>query len=97
MQEYKRQADWACFTATPPLEALRSLLIFATIEELPNEVVQQVAWTETVVMMLIDVRRHTFTVFPGEECMWNSQQKPAQTKAKLDDCSEACMAAETLE
>ena len=31
VQEYKRQADWSFFTATPPLEALRSLLICATI------------------------------------------------------------------
>ena len=33
VQHYKRQADWSFFTATPPLEALRSLLICATIEE----------------------------------------------------------------
>ena len=30
VQEYKRQADWSFFTATPPLVALRSLLICAT-------------------------------------------------------------------
>ena len=33
VQEYKRQADWSFFTATPPLEALRSLLICATVDE----------------------------------------------------------------
>ena len=38
VQENKRQADWSFFTATPPLEALRSLLICATVEELSNEV-----------------------------------------------------------
>ena len=37
VQEYKRQADWSFFTATPPLEALRSLLICATIDELPTK------------------------------------------------------------
>ena len=77
VQEYKRKAEWAFFTATPPLEALRSLLICATIEELPNEVGQPVAWTETVVVMLIDVRRaHFYSVarrkvhveLPAEAC-----------------------------
>ena len=38
VQEYKGQADWSLFTATPPLETLRSLLICATIDELPNEI-----------------------------------------------------------
>ena len=38
------------------LESLRRLLICATIHELPNEVGQPVAWTESVVLMLIDVR-----------------------------------------
>ena len=37
VQEYKRQADWSFFTATPPLEAMRSFLICATIDELTNE------------------------------------------------------------
>ena len=37
--------------------------------------------------------RHTFTVLPGEEYTWNSHRTPAQTKSKLDDCAEACMAA----
>ena len=60
MQEYKRQADVSFFTATPPLEALRSLLIWSTIEELPNDVGQPVAWTEPVVLMWIDVRRAHF-------------------------------------
>ena len=82
MQEYKRQADWSLFTATPPLEALRSFLIGATIGELPNDVGQPVARTELVVLMLIDVRR---------------AHKLARTRAKLDVCSEACMVAETLE
>ena len=49
VQDYKRQADWSFFTATPPLEALRSLLICATIEERSNDVGQPVAWTEPVV------------------------------------------------
>ena len=56
VQEYKRQADRSFFTATPPLEAMRSLLICAKIDELPNEMGQPVAWTEPVVLMLIDVR-----------------------------------------
>ena len=60
VQDYKRQADWSFFTATPPLEALRSLLICATIDELPNEVGQPVAWTEPVVLVRIDVRRAHF-------------------------------------
>ena len=60
VQEYKRQADWSFFTATPPLEALRSLLICATIDELPNELGQPVAWTERAVLMLADVRRAHF-------------------------------------
>ena len=42
------------------LESLRRLLICATIDELPNEMVQSVAWTEPVVLMLIDVRRAHF-------------------------------------
>ena len=60
VQEYKRQADWSFSPATPPLEALRSLLICGTIEELSNDVGQPVAWTEPVVLMLIDVRRAHF-------------------------------------
>ena len=56
VQEYERQADWSFF----PLEALRSLLICATIDELPNEMGQPVAWTEPVVLMLIDLRRAHF-------------------------------------
>ena len=60
VQEYRRLADWSFFTATPPLEALRSLLICATIEELPNDVGQPVAWTEPVVLILVDVRRTHF-------------------------------------
>ena len=42
------------------LESLRRLLICATIDELPNEMVQSVAWTAPVVLMLIDVRRAHF-------------------------------------
>ena len=49
VQEYKHQADWSFFTATPPLEASRSLPICATVEELPNDVEQPVACTEPVV------------------------------------------------
>ena len=60
VQEYKRQADWSLFTATPPLEALRSLLICATNDELPNELGQPVAWTEPLVLMLLNVRRAHF-------------------------------------
>ena len=55
MQEHKRQADWSFFKATPPLEALRSLLIRAAIDVLPNKLGQPVA-----VLMLIDVRRAHF-------------------------------------
>ena len=40
------------FTGTPPLEALQSLLICATIEELSNDVGQPVAWTELMLLML---------------------------------------------
>ena len=57
VQEYKRQADWSLFTATPPHEAPRSLLLCATIEELPNDVGQPVAGTEPVVLVLMNVRR----------------------------------------
>ena len=65
VQEYKRQAEVSFFTATPPLEALRSLLICATIDELPNEVGQPEAWTEPVVLTLIDVRRaHFYSAAP---------------------------------
>ena len=59
-QEYKRQADWSFFAATPPLEALRSLLICTTIGELPNELGQPVARAEPVVLMLIDMCRAHF-------------------------------------
>ena len=61
VQEYKRQADGSFFTSTSPLDTLRSLLICATIDELPNELGQPVAWTERVVLMLIDVRRANFS------------------------------------
>ena len=57
VQEYKRQADWSFFTA--------NLLICATIDELPNGMGQPVAWTEPVVLMLIDVRRaHFYSTAP---------------------------------
>ena len=59
-QDYKRQADWSFFTAIPPLEALRSLLICATIEELSSDVGQPVAWTERVVS---DVYRSALGTF----------------------------------
>ena len=77
VQEYTRQADWSFFTATPPLEALRSLLICATIDELSNDVGQPVAWIEPVVLMLVDVRqahfysaarRKVFVELPVEAC-----------------------------
>ena len=42
------------------LESLRRLLICAPIDELPNGMVQSVAWTEPVVLMLTDVRRAHF-------------------------------------
>ena len=45
VQEYTRQADWSFFTATLPLEALRGLLICATVDEHPNEMGPPVAWT----------------------------------------------------
>ena len=51
---------WQYFTATPPLEALRILLICATIKELPDELGNVTAWAEVVVIMLIDVRRAHF-------------------------------------
>ena len=88
VQEYKRQADWSFFPATPPLEALRSLLICGTIEELSNDVGQPVAWTEPVVLMLIDVRRAHFYsgarrsvcgascgILHGQEQSWPSAQE----------------------
>ena len=77
VQEHKRQADWSFFTACPPLEALRSLLICATAEELSNDVGQPVAWSAPVVLMLIDVRqalfysaarRKVFVELPAETC-----------------------------
>ena len=65
VQDYKRQADWSFFTATP-----RSLLICATIDELPNEVGQPVAWTEPVLLMLIDVRRAHFYSPARRKVFW---------------------------
>ena len=56
----KRQAKGSFFSASPPLEALRSLLICATIDELRNELGQLFAWTELVVLMLTNVRRAHF-------------------------------------
>ena len=58
--------DWSCKNTNvkqmghPPVEALRSLWICATSDELPNELGQPVAWTEPVVLMLIDVRQAHF-------------------------------------
>ena len=63
VEVYKRQAEWSLFTATPPLEALRSLLTCATIDELTSELGQPAAWIEPVVLLLIDVR---FVEFPAE-------------------------------
>ena len=34
-QEYKRDQEWAFFTATPPLETLRALLVCGTVAQLP--------------------------------------------------------------
>ena len=79
VQEWKRQADWSFLTATPPLEALRSLLICATIEELPNEVGQPVAWSELVVSMLFDVPRAHFL-----------QRRPAKRTVFVELPAEAC-------
>ena len=50
----KRETDWLFFTVTLPLEVFRSLLVCATIEELPNDVGQRMS-----------LGRHvTFTVDP---------------------------------
>ena len=97
VQEYKRQADWSFFTAIPPLEALRSLLICATIDELSNEVGQLVAWTELVVLILIDVRRAHFYSPAWRNVFVELPEEPALTRAKLDVCSGVCTAAETQE
>ena len=60
VQEYKRKAEWEFFTATPPLESLRALLICGTIKELPDATGKVAAWTGTVFYMLIGVRRAHF-------------------------------------
>ena len=95
VQEYKRHADWSFFTATPPLEALRSLLICATVEKLPNEVGQPVAWTEPVFLMLIDVRpahfysgarRKVFVELPAEAC--TDKSKVGRLLRSLYGCRE---------
>ena len=56
--------DWPCKTTTVKqighFSQPRSLLICATIEGLPIDVGQPIAWTELVVLMLIDVRRAHF-------------------------------------
>ena len=75
VQEYT-SSRWSFFTATPPLGTLRSLLICATIEELPNDVGQLVAWSEPVVFMLIDVR-------------WAHFHSPARTKMFVELPEEA--------
>ena len=79
VQEYERRAEWAFLQCNFSLEALRSL-ICATIEELPDEVGQPVASTETGVLMLIDVRlAHSYSVARSRD----SQQKPAKTKSRV--------------
>ena len=74
VQEYKRQADWSFFTATPPLEALRSLLICATIEELPIEVGQPAAWSELMcvgpISTALPVCRASSRSLRGQEQSW---------------------------
>ena len=69
-------------SATPPLEYLRRLLICATIDKLPNEMVQTVAWTEPVVLMLIDLRRAHFCSAVRRKVF-----------VELAVCSRACTAA----
>ena len=71
VQEYKRQADWSFFTATPPLEALRSLLICATVDEnSPMMLGQPVAWSEPVVFTADRCSLvHIFTALPGGKCL----------------------------
>ena len=93
VQEYKRQAGRSFFTATPLLEALRSLLICLPFEELPNGVGQPVAWSELVVSILIDVRRaHFCSALGGASCgsMHGHEQRWPFSLG-------ACMAAETRE
>ena len=53
LEKFKRQADWSS-------RLCEVFLFCATIDELPNELGQPVAWTEPVVLMLIDVRRAHF-------------------------------------
>ena len=98
VQGYRRQADWSFFTATPPLEALRSLLICATIEELPKEGGQRVAWSELVVLMLIDVRRthfysaarrKVFVELPSEACTDKSKVGLVPGARSMKGCRDA--------
>ena len=84
VQEYKRQADWSLFTATPPLEALRSLLICATVDELPKEMGQAVAWTEPVVLMLIDVRWSHFCSPARRKVFVELHEEAGTDKSKVD-------------
>ena len=93
VREFRRQVGWSFFTATPPLEALRSLLICATILELPNEVGQPMAWIEPVVLMLIDVcraqfysaaRRKVFVELPAEASA--SKDKVGRLLRSVYDC-----------
>ena len=83
MQEYKRHADCAFFTANPPLEALRSLLICATNDELPNWLGQPVAWTEPVVLMLIDVRRAHFYSLARTKVFVELREEASTDKSKV--------------
>ena len=47
--------------------------------------------------VLIDVRRAHFESAARRKVFGSFLQKPARTRANLDVCSEACVAAETLE
>ena len=82
-QEYKRQADWSFFTATPPLDTLRSLLICATVDERPNEMGQPVAWTEPVVLMMIDVRRAHFYSLARRKVFVELPEEAGTDKSKV--------------
>ena len=78
MEEYKRQAEWSIFYR--PLLHLKRCEVCvhcATVEELTSNVGQPVAWSEPVVVMLIDVRRahfysaarrKVFVELPAEAC-----------------------------
>ena len=76
---------------------MRRLLICATIEELPNDVGQPVAWTEPVVFDIVSRAPGTFSQrLSGEKCLWSFLRKPARTRAKLNVSSGACMVVESI-